>query len=332
MKLPTIIICDPNAFGKAFNGYTDCTSNKSASYDANVCNSFSRQCPSFYEGPPDYCASYFLGHCIALNRNGTKIQTLYGDSNEMSLDTAKLPLYVFIYPPGVTTIASYVSKLINEPGVYIFNLDKIKHVRLPAPYSYPSCVQEGSGEALSKNIFTGPYTRIKCVETCSVKERLLKCGMIQNYFRGVMKDKGLLKHHLTTNFTQGFECMKTHLDWGKVEQCKNKCYLPCTEEKYKIHEIFEPEKSMHRSSVVEENFIHILVKYENLQETRIIEEPSYDVKTLLANIGGTLGLMCGMSVISLIELLYWFLLFTMERCHNVYKTLSPRAPYQDAMV
>ena len=43
----------------------------------------------------------------------------------------------------------------------------------------------------------------------------------------------------------------------------------------------------------------------DLVETHITEVPSYDAVTLLANFGGMLGLMTGMSALSLFEIVIW---------------------------
>ena len=49
----------------------------------------------------------------------------------------------------------------------------------------------------------------------------------------------------------------------------------------------------------------ILLFPRDLVETHITEVPSYDGVTLLANFGGMLGLMTGMSALSLFEIVIW---------------------------
>ena len=68
----------------------------------------------------------------------------------------------------------------------------------------------------------------------------------------------------------------------------------------------------YRSSWRQENKtykeIALDVYFSELSETEIKEAPSYDGVTLLANFGGMLGLMTGMSALSVLEILMWIVL------------------------
>ena len=56
------------------------------------------------------------------------------------------------------------------------------------------------------------------------------------------------------------------------------------------------------------NKVLLRVYYRELMEMQINEAASYDRVTLVANFGGMLGLMTGMSALSLFEIFIWILL------------------------
>ena len=69
----------------------------------------------------------------------------------------------------------------------------------------------------------------------------------------------------------------------------------------------------------ERDVLVFTVSYKQLTVTEINEVEAYDAVTLLANFGGMLGLMTGMSALSLIEILVWFVLSVvarLQRCWN----------------
>ena len=82
-----------------------------------------------------------------------------------------------------------------------------------------------------------------------------------------------------------------------TQACVKECKEPCKEIKYDVAETFFPGTSLQW----EVSFKDFLVR-------EIGQEPRYDVTSLVANFGGTLGLMCGMSVVSILELFIWLCL------------------------
>ena len=61
--------------------------------------------------------------------------------------------------------------------------------------------------------------------------------------------------------------------------------------------------------------------FEDLEKTYITEVPSYDIPTLLYNFGGALGLMVGVSAISILEISTWFMLFFVDRIYLLYQKI-----------
>ena len=64
------------------------------------------------------------------------------------------------------------------------------------------------------------------------------------------------------------------------------------------------------------------VRYRGLIETEVRQEPKNTIETLIASFGGTLGLMCGMSAVSIIELIIWSVLLVASAVVNLCKKVS----------
>ena len=103
-------------------------------------------------------------------------------------------------------------------------------------------------------------------------------------------------------------------EWTELyQQCANQCRSACKEVNYKIKKEFKTN-GLHAPSRVRLFFF-----YQDLKETIIEYVPRSDVSTLLANFGGQLGVMAGISAISLIELFIWFLLFLADRINRLHE-------------
>ena len=98
------------------------------------------------------------------------------------------------------------------------------------------------------------------------------------------------------------------------EKCAKECRIPCKEITFKIKEKYESNKRAGAR-------VRLFFYFEELKETVIEHVPRHTAGTLLANFGGQLGLMAGVSAISIVELLIWFVLVLIDRLHVIYETL-----------
>ena len=92
----------------------------------------------------------------------------------MHVETGQLPLTLLIRPtedPAFLMKSLFDLINIRQHGDYHFILEKTSFIRLPAPYSKPSCVVQGSPEALEKNLFVGNYSLSKCQYSCKLKSK-----------------------------------------------------------------------------------------------------------------------------------------------------------------
>ena len=263
--------------------------------------------------------------CVVINPNFDKLQeeaskpmtktlTIYPSGKK------PFPLQVWISP--VEAVWKFGSgsyqTTIDGPGKYRYAMKKTTIKRLPAPYSRPSCIQKGSKDALEKNLFIGLYTRDKCEESCVLKLMLLECKAAYYFYRAYIRDKTYLNSFIDESIdrNEGTKCWDrvSRSNRYKIRACKATCYQPCEEERYTISETSHPwsdhQKKIQQRQTNHENMktVRLSVYFSELNEIEIAESPSYDRVTLLANFGGMLGLMTGMSAISLLEILIWVLL------------------------
>ena len=106
--------------------------------------------------------------------------------------------------------------------------------------------------------------------------------------------------------------MELHEGSSSVERCINACPLPCEEIKYDVKLRRKPIPAPH---------LGFSFDFRYLKEFKIEENPSFDVQTLIGTFGGTLGLMTGMSALSVLELLVWTGLFVVDRIYSIYKKI-----------
>ena len=95
-------------------------------------------------------------------------------------------------------------------------------------------------------------------------------------------------------------------------KCIENCNSPCLEEVLDVKV---------RYAYSHGNHIKLVMHYDNLQVYNIREVPRYELWSLVANVGGTLGLMTGMSAISLLEVFMYFVLKTIRLFVTLFKRL-----------
>ena len=235
------------------------------------------------------------------------------------MNASELPLNVLIRAPELDGRVSGASMprawyeiiSIHRLGSYQFSLEKTSIMRLPEPYSVPPCVKQTSAEADERNMFTGNYTMATCKETCTTKAELIYCSTASFMRRKYIKDKNFLKEHFRDQSAkEADKCLRVkQVDIEDyLAKCIDQCHNPCFEHTFKT----QARYLRHEGDRLELSF-----HYEDLKETYIKEEPRYEVETLLSNFGGQLGLMAGMSALSIIEVLLWFVLLCVESLHRL---------------
>ena len=65
-----------------------------------------------------------------------------------------------------------------------------------------------------------------------------------------------------------------------------------------------------------DNFLQVDIFYKQLRYERVIQRPSFEMLSLLSDIGGFLGLLLGASVLTVVELLDYLILSAAAACNN----------------
>ena len=325
LQLPMLFICGTHAkhYLATFN---NCESTESKSYDEKICKELKMKCPHFCRKTYDphtgadgdvVCNKELLGQCITVNSNGQLFQTPTRPAGVFSQEIQKnhLPLWVYVKTPGSVELIPrswFQFSRINIHGDYHVILEKTSIKRLPYPYSNPSCIVQESEEALSRNIFIGNYTLDKCLTTCYTLSQLKTCGTTHTTYRAQLRNPDSFKHLFEDkNVSEINHCMNDRFNdtTNVYEECRVKCTIPCVENSYRVSLRYEPPSNATSSR------INIYFYYQEMKETVVEQRPSLSISTLVANFGGQLGLMAGVSAISIVELMIWFVLFGIECLH-----------------
>ena len=311
------------------NVFADCSSKWSKSYDKNECDALASTniCKLLdYSSKKHYpkdsyevdseqgdvtCHSY-----MEINKNGNFYQTgtVSAMRHTMHTNLSQNPLFLWISSPGdgPNLPSTFNTFRIDLYGDYHFSLAKTTINRLPAPYSKPPCVMQNSSSAYEGNLFRGDYSLENCWYTSYLKAIMQTCRTIHYFYRDWLRDKGILKQILDRNVSAMNQCVnEKESDWNKVHaKCSSFCRSACTETTYNLKQKYIPNTQAPTR-------IRLFFYYPNLKETIINHVPSFTPSTLFANLGGSLGLMAGVSAISIVELFVWFILIVVDRLERI---------------
>ena len=151
-------------------------------------------------------------------------------------------------------------------------------------------------------MFTGPYTLDKCLATCDLKNKWYQCNTTWWTARNLLRDKNFVRGNASLDAIE--KCIADHPGNIDVNKCYDECRFPCSKQTYKVRIEYAPN-----SPGVNGTAIYFSM---DRKETLISEAAKTDLLTVLSSFGGTLGLLAGVSVLSLLELLIWVVLFVAE--------------------
>ncbi len=157
----------------------------------------------------------------------------------------------------------------------------------------------GSSTCLEGSPYTNGST---CKSTCCDAVTVEKCNC------SIPSSKDALQRQNDRDISvcspmQRYKCFsRFHNEITEDQQkCRNKCLTPCTYVSYR-----KSYSTMSSSDGVQNNSksqIHLTVYFESFDITVIEEIVSVTVASVLANVGGAMGVFIGASIISLVELL-----------------------------
>ena len=186
---------------------------------------------------------------------------------------------------------------------YEIKIDKTFITRLPAPFP-SNCTNDEV-----RNIFPGRYTRYSCIESHYYVEMYKKCGDVFDYHKQYIP-KDIVESYKQNN-TNVTTCLLQYME-KELRNLKH-CQFACEILDLDYYSTFQSRHDkIKKSSNVRRYEIGIQLKTAN--EYRVMQEkPLYTVSQMACEIGGFVGLIMGMSVISLIEIMVIIVLYIAKR-------------------
>ncbi len=238
---------------------------------------------------------------------------------------------------------NYVGSLNNEAGVRV-SLQPKGHPPLPVNYGYfipvgksaymgmqyteiednsnlPGCIQNNANTSF--NILTGfNYSLSACLHECVLRILADECGCLDFYetppanisYANMRRCTVADLCCITATLSLAAECV----------QCELSCHHPLYEvtTTYASYPSFSKREGIAERynttvEVVGESFISLHIYFDELIKRREVTTRSYSLISLIADIGGQMGLFLGASVISLTEFLVWLIDEFKDRCLNI---------------
>ena len=306
LKLPSVTVCDYGGLLCRVGEYDNANSFRSCS--GGAVDRLGVEC--WVNDTRSNCTAkkvHGVPECVTVNPNQTIIQRTDGRHKlfQFQVQPASKKVALFFHqhnelPTPYNDIYTYVV----EDGKYNVVLKQNNYSRLPKPY--PSkCLTE---RFQKESIFL--YTKSLCKQNCYAKSLLAKCGTLNAYW---------LKAFPSLNGSESTEKINNHTE-GQIRKCffeflfKSKhpcqCELPCKEIRYEARiEKFRGFTRVRKKTAS----IRFLVYFETMEIiTQVTEVPSYDVTRFLADIGGIAGLLLGMSILSVFEVIFCMVLFMIK--------------------
>ena len=304
LKLPSVTICDFNGYSCNLATYNNINYRQSSqckkymgsvpfvSMLCQVNSSHLHNCPAdLIEKSPDNPM------CLTFNPKQTVIQTEdRSDRNfKIKLQPISGQIRLFFHQSGELT-SPFIERRKNavEAGKYNVIIKQTNVSRLPSPYP-SNCIQN-----ISKEDAPFLYTKNLCQERCVAENVKKKCGTLNKYWRRVLPSPATALDNITAMETS--ECVRYLISEPRLS-CP--CPKVCEETHYEAR--IEQYKDNTNTDIISLNI------YFELREVTVITEVStYDAIHFLADIGGLMGLLLGMSVLSVFEVLFCLVLFIID--------------------
>ena len=146
----------------------------------------------------------------------------------------------------------------------------------------------------------------KCISTCYEKRTLEDCNITYWTTWSLLKKQTVQPMDKSVKEKEICARKISTLKEKMIEECIDDCKPTCFEQTYEVA-ITKGDES---------NNLVFKFKME-MHELVVTETEKYEILVLLSNFGGTLGLLAGVSALSFIELLVWFLLFVVEGISHI---------------
>ena len=228
--------------------------------------------------------------------------------SEVFFDNNPNTMYIDLVAPGVrknefqiTVEGDHMMDYDVKYGTFEIGITETTSIiRLQAPFK-SNC---SNGEGV--NVFPGPYTRDKCKDTLRFLNMLSRCGDVTDHLRPYVKPyykKGWNWIGNRTDEKSIMNCIGSYYEEEKFRiPTLSECPLSCTEMIYKSfgnQKRVEEERFMKIWNKAEAS---IILKHKLGRITEVEELATYELEDFFSDLGSWLGLLVGMSFLSLVEI------------------------------
>ena len=251
--------------------------------------------------------------CIVYNSNGTQIHrgstkrglNIHIMDNNLRPEDAKMN--VLFYDPETTKNSSqalYLQDLDYEggslpPGEYEYMLEMTKIEKLGHPYRSNCTKKKSIGDKHHSK-----YSYTACLDKCMADIILDKCGEVPDAFQNYVTENRIIN-----GGNESLQCFskmfREYLDDTKLLGLCN-CQQPCTQ-------IFYTVTRNLVSSHSEREWM-FRIRFKSGMVNIIKEHPLYRIEELISQVGGSCGLFLGMSLLSVVEIIFHAAISFIQYC------------------
>ncbi|CAG9810334.1 unnamed protein product [Chironomus riparius] len=154
--------------------------------------------------------------------------------------------------------------------------------------------------------FFKKYTKANCIQECLTDFMINRCSCVEFF----------MIRNSTTRICSANEkkCIENAKDDFDAQQQSCGCLEPCNHVKYEFE--FNLKGVVNPTFTAESYVIQASVQFHEVRYNALIRKQQFNELDFFSYFGGLLGLFAGISVLSLIETVYWFTIRQLESCHR----------------
>lgn len=272
------------------------------------------------------------GYCVQFNSNGTQNASSAGKTSGLRfisyVNAAEYTTGPFSLSEGIslTFHEAHEYPLVPElstgvpPGIEIdFRLQTTATSRKPPPAEGSNCFP--ADEAANPLHFFSNYSFSACQTECKISYVLDKCGCRDPFHEALNGSRQCSIEEMLYCSTPALRNFVSDPNGLSHCQCQDACKV--SEYTAKIGTTKFPSSkyvnlyNLSRDAVdfIAANVIIVNIYYGKMSYQRIDEEYAYGITDMIANMGGTLGLCIGASILTICEF-FEFVMFALKRCFN----------------